>query len=71
MMLFATEQQAVAAAESMTEAARGARAVIAYRVYYVGGARPYRVTDDMLRGFKLVAWCQSDGETARRLIVGR
>lgn len=75
-MLFKTEDEAVRAAESMTEAARDARAVISYRVYRVGAE--YRVTDgDAPRSgprnkpCPLVAWFNSDGERVKRLLVGR
>lgn len=75
-MIYSTEDDAVRAAQSMTEAARDARAVISYRVYRVAGG--YRVTDrDAPRQgprhtpCPLLAWFHSDGERVKRFHVGR
>ena len=73
-MHFATEARAVACAESMIEAGRDAREIADYRVYNVGGPKPYRITGEALSRkvrARLVAWFTTDGETAKRMLVGR
>lgn len=75
IMFFKTEEQAIAMAESMAEAACDARAVISYLVYDVTpprAPRRYRVTNVKLaHGTKIVAWFHSDGERVVRRLVGR
>lgn len=75
-MMYATEDEAVRAAESLTQAACDAGVATSYRVFRVGDS--FRVTDGdaprrgpRQRPCVLVAWFYSLNGRVKRLHVGR